>query len=62
MHQQKIDDNLRSIAKGNVLSDDWSKKIYSVDASEFEILPSQLYKSRIKKIFPISANMLIITI
>jgi hypothetical protein len=34
MPQLKIDADLRSIAKGNVLSDDWSKKIYSVDASE----------------------------
>ena len=46
MHQQKIDDDLRSIAKGNVLSDDWSKKIYSVDASEFEILPRYNYTSQ----------------
>ena len=35
MPQLKIDADLRSIAKGNVLSDDWSKKIYSVDASEY---------------------------
>jgi glycolate oxidase len=49
MHQQKIDDDLRSIAKGNVLSDDWSKKIYSVDASEFAILPSTIIQVKDKE-------------
>ena len=49
MHQQKIDEDLRSIAKGNVLSDDWSKKIYSVDASEFEILPSTIIQVKDKE-------------
>ena len=49
MHQQKIDDDLRTIAKGNVLSDDWSKKIYSVDASEFEILPSTIIQVKDKE-------------
>jgi len=49
MHQQKIDEDLRSIAKGNVLSDDWSKKIYSVDASEFEILPSIIIQVKDKE-------------
>ena len=49
MHQQKIHDDLRSIAKGNVLSDDWSKKIYSVDASEFEILPSTIIQVKDKE-------------
>jgi FAD/FMN-containing dehydrogenase len=38
--QLKIDADLRSIAKGNVLSDDWSRKIYSVDASEYCFVPS----------------------
>jgi len=49
MHQQKIHDDLRSIAKGNVLSDDWSKKIYSVDASEFEILPRTIIQVKDKE-------------
>jgi len=49
MHQQKIHDDLQSIAKGNVLSDDWSKKIYSVDASEFEILPSTIIQVKDKE-------------
>src|SRR5918998_1476878 len=40
MPQLKIDADLRSIAKGNVLSDDWSKKIYSVDASEYCLRPA----------------------
>ena len=40
MPQLKIDADLRSIAKGNVLSDDWSKKIYSVDASEYCLSPT----------------------
>src|SRR6187200_1230656 len=48
MYQQKIDDDLRSIAQGNVLSDDWSKKIYSVDASEFEILPTTIIQVKNK--------------
>ena len=49
MHQEKIDDDLRSIAKGNVLSDEWSKKIYSVDASEFAILPSTIIQVKDKE-------------
>ncbi|MGZ5547311.1 MAG: FAD-binding oxidoreductase [Nitrososphaeraceae archaeon] len=49
MHQEKIDDDLRSIAKGNVLSDDWNKKIYSVDASEFAILPSTIIQVKDKE-------------
>src|ERR671910_2066495 len=40
MPQLKIDADLRSIAKGNILSDDWSKKIYSVDASEYCLSPA----------------------
>jgi glycolate oxidase len=39
MPQLQIDADLRSIAKGNVLSDEWSKKIYSVDASEYCLFP-----------------------
>ena len=49
MHQEKINDDLRSIAKGNVLSDEWSKKIYSVDASEFAILPSTIIQVKDKE-------------
>lgn len=49
MHQQKIDEDLRNIAKGNVLSDDWSKKIYSVDASEFAILPTTIIQVKDKE-------------
>ena len=49
MYQEKIDDDLRSIAKGNVLSDEWSKKIYSVDASEFAILPSTIIQVKDKE-------------
>ncbi|MGE5634628.1 MAG: FAD-binding oxidoreductase [Deltaproteobacteria bacterium] len=40
MPQLKIDADLRSIAKGTVLSDDWSRKIYSVDASEYCFYPA----------------------
>jgi FAD/FMN-containing dehydrogenase len=35
-----IADELKRIAKGEVLSDDWSRKIYSVDASHYSIKPS----------------------
>ena len=35
-----IADELRCIAKGEILSDDWSKEIYSVDASHYAIKPS----------------------
>jgi len=42
MPQLKIDADLRSIAKGNVLSDEWSKKIYSVDASEYCLFPASI--------------------
>jgi FAD/FMN-containing dehydrogenase len=49
MHQEKINDDLRSIAKGNVLSDEWNKKIYSVDASEFAILPSTIIQVKDKE-------------
>ena len=35
-----ISDELKSIAKGEILSDDWSRKIYSVDASHYSIEPS----------------------
>src|SRR3954469_7713758 len=35
-----IADELMRIAKGEILSDDWSRKIYSVDASHYSIKPS----------------------
>ena len=39
MPKLKISDDLRNIAKGNVFSDDWNKKIYSVDASDYCFRP-----------------------
>ncbi|MBA3750757.1 MAG: FAD-binding oxidoreductase, partial [Nitrosopumilus sp.] len=35
-----IADELRRIAKGEILSDNWSREIYSVDASHYAIKPS----------------------
>ena len=35
-----IADELRCIAKGEILSDNWSREIYSVDASHYAIKPS----------------------
>ena len=35
-----VSDELKRIAKGEILSDDWSKVIYSVDASHYSIKPS----------------------
>lgn len=35
-----IAEGLKRIAKGEILSDDWSKEIYSVDASHYSIKPS----------------------
>ena len=35
-----IAEELKRIAKGEILSDDWSKEIYSVDASHYSIKPS----------------------
>jgi FAD/FMN-containing dehydrogenase len=35
-----IADGLRRIANGEILSDDWSREIYSVDASHYSIKPS----------------------
>src|SRR5918992_3114293 len=49
MPQLKIDADLRSIAKGNVLSDDWSKKIYSVDASEYCLRPASVIQVKDKE-------------
>lgn len=34
-----ISDELAGIAKGEVLADDWSRHVYSVDASHYEIAP-----------------------
>jgi FAD/FMN-containing dehydrogenase len=39
-----IADELRRISKGEVLSDDWSRKIYSVDASHFILSPDLIHK------------------
>jgi glycolate oxidase len=36
----EIKDDLERIAKGEILSDSWSREIYSVDASNYEIRPS----------------------
>ena len=35
-----IADDLRCIAKGEILSDRWSREVYSVDASHYAIKPS----------------------
>jgi glycolate oxidase len=40
----KIADELQRISKGEVLSDDWSRKIYSVDASHFILSPELIQK------------------
>ncbi|MDQ5830974.1 MAG: hypothetical protein M3269_01755 [Thermoproteota archaeon] len=32
--------DLLCIAKGEILEDDWSRRIYSVDASHYEIEPA----------------------
>lgn len=37
-----IADGLMRIAKGEVLHDDWSRQVYSVDASHYEILPAAI--------------------
>ncbi|HZD36414.1 MAG TPA: FAD-binding oxidoreductase [Nitrososphaeraceae archaeon] len=37
-----IEDELERVAKGEVLSDDWNKKVYSVDASHYSIEPSAI--------------------
>ena len=39
-----IADELQRISKGEVLSDDWSRKIYSVDASHFILSPELIQK------------------
>lgn len=39
MPKYNISDDLRRIAKGEVLSDEWSRKIYSVDASNYTTIP-----------------------
>jgi glycolate oxidase len=35
----QIADELTRIARGEVLSDDWNKQIYSVDASHYQVSP-----------------------
>src|SRR5579884_982983 len=35
----QIADELARIARGEVLSDDWNKQIYSVDASHYQVSP-----------------------
>jgi hypothetical protein len=35
-------DDLRRIAKGEILSDSWSRDIYSVDASHYTVKPSMI--------------------
>jgi glycolate oxidase len=35
----KIADELLRVAKGEVLSDDWSRQVYSVDASHYQLTP-----------------------
>jgi FAD/FMN-containing dehydrogenase len=35
-----FDDSLLRIAKGELLTDDWSRTIYSVDASHYEVMPA----------------------
>jgi glycolate oxidase len=38
----RIADDLLRIARGDVLADDWSRKVYSVDASHYEINPEAI--------------------
>ncbi len=38
----KIADGLLRIARGDVLTDDWSRQVYSVDASHYEIKPEAI--------------------
>jgi len=37
-----IDDSLVRVAKGELLSDDWSRKTYSVDSSHYEVVPEAI--------------------
>jgi glycolate oxidase len=39
---REVADELRRIAKGEILSDSWSRDIYSVDASHYTIKPSMI--------------------
>jgi glycolate oxidase len=56
-----IADELRLIAKGEILSDNWSREIYSVDASHYAIKPSvvvcPLDKQDVEKICKCSFSM-----
>src|SRR5919198_1314929 len=38
----QIKDDLERIAKGEILSDSWSREVYSVDASNYAIRPSMI--------------------
>ena len=38
--KMSVGDDLNRIAKGEILSDSWSRKTYSVDASHYAITPS----------------------
>jgi glycolate oxidase len=63
-----IADELRRIAKGEIFDDEWSRKIYSVDASHYTLLPSvvvhpmdkydiqEICKYSFAKSFPITAR------
>ncbi|WP_415283410.1 FAD-binding oxidoreductase [Candidatus Nitrososphaera sp. FF02] len=41
-----IADGLARLARGEVLSDDWSRQVYSVDASHYEMLPAAVVRPR----------------
>jgi glycolate oxidase len=51
-------DELRRVAKGEILSDSWTRDIYSVDASHYTIKPSMIARpsdeSDVKKIIRIA--------
>lgn len=38
----RIDESLRRIAKGEILTDDWNRLVYSVDSSNFQIVPQAI--------------------
>ncbi|HEY7508443.1 MAG TPA: FAD-binding oxidoreductase [Nitrososphaera sp.] len=41
-----IADGLARLAQGEVLSDEWSRRVYSVDASHYEMLPAAVVRLR----------------
>src|ERR1044072_2084698 len=49
MSKLRIDEDLRNIAQGNIFSDDWSKKIYSVDASDYSFFPECIVQVKDKE-------------